>query len=350
MTAINFTIRKKDNGYQLIASYKIGRKWKQKSKQGFRTKLEAKAYQGAMIKEIESRSGIMADKSLSKLTVKEFADEYILNSKNISANTKRSYRNCITHLQEICDKKIADVTYLDLYYAVNKHRASHMPSSTNLFICVIKSIFNKAIKFDLITTSPAKNIEFCVDKRMEKRISLTDSEYNALLTAISPPETNTDTIIYIACKTGMRFSEIMGLTWDCFNEKNKTLTIDKQYLAHGFSYVKNKYGARTIPIPDDLCEVLIKRRESDAFTESSRIINCCSCSTSANKRIKSIIGDKFSIHSLRHTYATRLLAHGVDIRTVSALLGDTTETVMKNYVHYNDDMRMKVSGMLNGII
>ena len=33
MTAINFTIRKKDNGYQLIASYKIGRKWKQKSKQ-----------------------------------------------------------------------------------------------------------------------------------------------------------------------------------------------------------------------------------------------------------------------------------------------------------------------------
>lgn len=350
MTAVNFTIRKKDNGYQLIASYKVGRKWKQKSKQGFRTKLEAKAYQGTMIKEIEARSGIMADKSLSKLTVKEFATEYILNSKNISANTKRSYRNCITHLQEICDKKIADVTYLDLYDAVNEHRATHMPSSTNLFICVIKSIFNKAMKFDLISTSPAKNIEFFADKRTEKRISLTDSEYNALLTAISPPETNTDTIIYIACKTGMRFSEIMGLTWDCFNDKNKTLTIDKQYLAHGFSYVKNKYGVRTIPIPDDLCEVLIKRRESDAFTESSRIINCCSCSTSANKRIKSIIGDKFSIHSLRHTYATRLLAHGVDIRTVSALLGDTTETVMKNYVHYNDDMRMKVSGMLNSII
>lgn len=350
MTAVNFTIRKKDNGYQLIASYKVGRKWKQKSKQGFRTKLEAKAYQGTMIKEIESKSGIMSDKSLSKLTVKEFATEYILNSKNISANTKRSYRNCITHLREIGDKKIADVTYLDLYDAVNEHRATHMPSSTNLFICVIKSIFNKAIKFDLITTSPAKNIEFCVDKRTEKRISLTDSEYNALLTAISPPETNTDTIIYIACKTGMRFSEIMGLTWDCFDEKSKTLTIDKQYLAHGFSYVKNKYGVRTIPIPDDLCKVLIKRRESDIFTQSSRIINCCSCSTGANKRIKSIVGDKFSIHSLRHTYATRLLAHGVDIRTVSALLGDTTETVMKNYVHYNDDMRMKVSGMLNGII
>ena len=32
---INFTIRKKDNGYQLIGSYKVGRNWKQKSKQGF---------------------------------------------------------------------------------------------------------------------------------------------------------------------------------------------------------------------------------------------------------------------------------------------------------------------------
>ena len=350
MTAINFTIRKKDNGYQLIASYKIGRKWKQKSKQGFRTKLEAKAYQGTMIKEIEARSGIMADKALINLTVKEFATEYILNSKNISYNTKRSYKNCIAHLHEIGDKKVADVTYLDLYDAVNEHRASHMPSSTNIFICVIKSTFNKAIKFDLITTSPAKNIEFCVDKRTEKRISLTDSEYNALLTAISPPKTNTDTTIYIACKTGMRFSEIMGLTWDCFDEKNKTLTIDKQYLIHGFSCVKNKYGVRTIPITDDLCKVLIKRRESDAFSKSSRIINCRSSSKNANKRIKRIVGDKFSIHSLRHTYATRLLAHGVDIRTVSALLGDTTETVMKNYVHYSDDMRMKVSGMLNDII
>ena len=44
-------------------------------------------------------------------------------------------------------------------------------------------------------------------------------------------------------------------------------------------------------------------------------------------------------HCLRHTYATQLLAKGMDIRTVSALLGDHVKTVLNTYVHYSDDMR-----------
>ena len=40
----NFTIRKKDKGFQIIVAYKDGYKWKQKSKQGFKTKREAKEY------------------------------------------------------------------------------------------------------------------------------------------------------------------------------------------------------------------------------------------------------------------------------------------------------------------
>ena len=55
------------------------------------------------------------------------------------------------------------------------------------------------------------------------------------------------------------------------------------------------------------------------------------------------------MHSLRHTYATRLLSHGVDIKTVSALLGDTVATVINNYVHYTDDMRKQASSMINNI-
>ena len=51
------------------------------------------------------------------------------------------------------------------------------------------------------------------------------------------------------------------------------------------------------------------------------------------------IDNRLSPHSLRHTYASNLLAHGVDIRTVAALLGDTVPTVIKTYIHYTDDMR-----------
>lgn len=46
-----------------------------------------------------------------------------------------------------------------------------------------------------------------------------------------------------------------------------------------------------------------------------------------------------TMHSLRHTYATRLLAEGIDVQTVAALLGDNVQTVINTYIHYSDSMR-----------
>ena len=50
-----------------------------------------------------------------------------------------------------------------------------------------------------------------------------------------------------------------------------------------------------------------------------------------------------TFHDLRHTYATKLLANGVDIKTVASLLGDEVSTVINVYIHYSDDMRMKAA-------
>lgn len=46
-----------------------------------------------------------------------------------------------------------------------------------------------------------------------------------------------------------------------------------------------------------------------------------------------------SIHDFRHNFTTTMLARGVDITTVAALLDDTVETVAKTYVHYTQEMR-----------
>ena len=58
---------------------------------------------------------------------------------------------------------------------------------------------------------------------------------------------------------------------------------------------------------------------------------------------------KNSVHDLRHTYATRLLAEGIDIKTVASLLGDTITTVELIYVHYTDEMREKAADDINRI-
>lgn len=61
------------------------------------------------------------------------------------------------------------------------------------------------------------------------------------------------------------------------------------------------------------------------------------------------LGFDNSIHDLRHTYATMLIADGVDFKTVSNLLGDTVETVMKTYSHFTSNMTEKVTQKINAI-
>ncbi|WP_417095408.1 tyrosine-type recombinase/integrase, partial [Megasphaera sp.] len=50
-----------------------------------------------------------------------------------------------------------------------------------------------------------------------------------------------------------------------------------------------------------------------------------------------------SIHDFRHTYATNLLANGVDIQTVAALCGDSVGTIISTYLDFTEEMRKKAA-------
>ncbi len=56
-----------------------------------------------------------------------------------------------------------------------------------------------------------------------------------------------------------------------------------------------------------------------------------------------------TMHDFRHTYATRLLSSGMDIKTVANLLGDTVATVERVYIHYTDEIRAKAAEDINRI-
>ena len=73
----NISVRKKDSGYQIIVSYKDGYRWRQKSKQGFRTQREAKEYGHVILKELDKTVLLTKDTELKDLTFKEFADMFL---------------------------------------------------------------------------------------------------------------------------------------------------------------------------------------------------------------------------------------------------------------------------------
>ena len=70
------TYRKKNSGWQVIISFKSGTRWKQKSKQGFKTKREAKEYEEELIKSIKKQPRPI-NKDMAGITLSQFCEAYL---------------------------------------------------------------------------------------------------------------------------------------------------------------------------------------------------------------------------------------------------------------------------------
>ena len=161
------------------------------------------------------------------------------------------------------------------------------------------------------------------------------------------------TMCAIAGYAGLRFGEIAGLTAADINLKSRILHVSKQYglvskNIYTFKPVKSNNGFRDVPIPPALVKILSYYLQSEIYhLDDGRIFKICE-SSYVNSRIKKY-NKACSIHQLRHTYATLLLGNGVDVKTVAALLGDTVNTAIKTYIHYNDDMRRQAADKVANI-
>ncbi len=67
-----FSYREKNGSVCLILSYKVGRKWKQKTKQGFKTQREARAYQDILLEQVKAQQKTAIDPTLKNITLRQF--------------------------------------------------------------------------------------------------------------------------------------------------------------------------------------------------------------------------------------------------------------------------------------
>lgn len=133
----------------------------------------------------------------------------------------------------------------------------------------------------------------------------------------------------IALHAGMRRSEQYGLTWDCVNLERKLVTI-----------ARSKHGqARHVPLNSTALAAFKKLLPS---MERSNYVFVSVRGTGKRLRmnrhwfedaVKEAAIAHLTWHDLRHTFASRLVMAGVDIRTVSELMGHKTIQVTMRYAH-----------------
>lgn len=170
--------------------------------------------------------------------------------------------------------------------------------------------------------------------------------------------------IILCLYTGLRIGELLALTWNDMDFAKGTLTVSKS--CH---YGKGKNGKferctelpktitsrRTIPIPKQMLAILkdIKKRSESEYVIASRAdpVSVRSYQRSFALLLQRLKVPHKGFHALRHTFATRALECGMDVKTLSEILGHKNASITLNrYVHslmeHKQEMMNKVGKLL----
>ncbi len=224
-----------------------------------------------------------------------------------------------------------------------------------------RSALEKAVQEGLIKTNPAIGCKLPPKKSREMKV-LTQSEVIRFLDRAK--EENYYELFLLELATGMRRGEILALKWSDLNFKTGELRIERQVnVIHGESIIsepKTKSSIRTAILPKALLKILSEYRknvESEWMFPSPIDDTKPRNPPAVRKRLQLILEragcPKVRFHDLRHTFATMALENGMNIKSLSAMLGHiSSETTIDIYSHITDTMRqqaaVKIDRQING--
>ena len=155
--------------------------------------------------------------------------------------------------------------------------------------------------------------------------------------------------------TGMRRGELLALRWDDLDFATGTLRIDKQICPVGGKLIvsepKTRAANRTIILPPAMLEVLAEYKKgifSDLMFPSRIKPEQPIDPGYVRKRLQVILDragcKRVRFHDLRHTFATMSLENGMDVKTLSTIIGHVSSaTTLNTYTHVTDEMRRKAA-------
>lgn len=351
----NITYRQKDKGWQYIISYKINGRWKQKSKQGFKTKKEAKPYVEKALLDLKNKQDL--NQEFKNITFEEFKNMYIEHIKlHMQENTIRLYAMTLNYFKPIYDMEMDKITSVHLQSCIDEMiRVGLSYRTVRTYKSRITAIFNSAKNtYNIISKSPTDKLEIKISKEPSKKKALTETELKDVINRSKNMKYKV--IFSLAGMCGLRIGEILGLKWNKIDFENNTITIDIQWKnidenTVGFGELKSANSYRTVPLPPSVKKLLLEWKNYNPIDISNRVIvyKCISGLTAMLRNYTKKLGYNLSIHEFRHTYATTLISRGVDFKTVAKLMGHDVEQTMKTYSHVTDDMLNNATNVLSKI-
>lgn len=284
-------------------------------------------------------------------------------SGELKYHTLERYRGTIRdHISPVIgDMDIGEIKRSDIQRVVSAMREIGLsPSSINISLSVIKLAFRYACESDIIENDSAISVRRVADAPSEAR-ALSKVEQVRIERYIADNWAPKYIGIMLCLYTGLRIGELLALKWSDIDLErgiisvNKTVYIKKEYDGSGRlveDKPKTRSSERMIPVPyyvrDMLASQYMKRRGEHVVENkkgeqmSARSYQYIFKSTCKRSGI-----NEFNFHSLRHTFATRAIECGMDIKTLSEIMGHKNATVTLNrYAHSMMDTKITMMNKL----
>ena len=259
---------------------------------------------------------------------------------------------------------------------------------------VLHQVFDLAVDDNYIRSNPTdhmlKELKQSHNFETEKRKALTIAEQQLFVDFLKkhPQYNHWYPVFAVMLGTGMRVGEIVGLRWCDIDLEKGIISVNHTlvYYNHGdgkgcsfsINTPKTRAGERTIPMLDFVKEAFLleKKYQEETGLHCKATVDCYTDfifvnrfgdvqhQGTLNKAIRRIIRDcndevllrdeddpvllpKFSCHSLRHTFTTRLCESGVNVKVIQDVLGHADiSTTMDIYVDVTKDMKQKEFNVL----
>ena len=311
------------------------------------------------------------DYAAGNITVFELIEKYLKIKQGIKPQSATQYRYKLNQIKssDFGNKKISTIKKSDVVeWVVSLYDAGKKPSTIKDYIGLLKPAFAQACDDDILRRNPFEfKIKDYIPSSESKAIALTDEEQKLFMEFVqgdSKYKKYYDEFL-VMLETGLRISELRGLTFSDLDFQNRKIYVTHQLSAGGKNRLhviepKSKKGYRTLYMTDTVYESLKRIIANRPVVSTETMIDgycgfifigkdgypqgitCCTSSLKRmvakyNKEHQNSQLPNITPHTFRHTFCTNMIKGGMDIKSLQYLMGHSDPAVtLKVYSHSNE--------------
>lgn len=289
-------------------------------------------------------------------------------------STQNKYHNMLTNyiLPEYGNQPFSTITYefieahcKFLLESGGKKGNGLSPKTVSDVLAIIRNISKFAIRKGIYVANDANAVQ--IRQAIKPMRVLNKAEQSQLCEYILKKPEACSIGILVCMFTGLRIGEICALRWEDISFSDQSIYIHhtlqriQMHRGHGaktevvVTTPKSSCSIRKIPLPDEILEILVLNKKASSgyvlTNDEYKFIEPRTMQNKFKKILKAVGIENANFHALRHTFATRCVELGFDVKSLSEILGHATVNItMNRYVHPTYEMKKKNMQKLSGLL